>query len=85
MQYSHVDWMTMILFLVSTTFDANMIWLLIIVFAIDAGSNGSEFRGVSAGQHVIEVEKIDSTDSTVTSVTFNVPARVVSFTNFQGM
>ena len=40
---------------------------------------------MSAGQHFIEVEKIDSPDSSITLVTFNVSDRVVSFTNFQGM
>ena len=47
------------------------------------GSNGSQFRGVSAGKHFIEVEKIDSVDQVTVSITIDVPEMVVSFSKFQ--
>ena len=56
-----------------------------ICFHCFAGSNGSQFRGVSAGQHIIEVEKIDSAEQATASVTVDVSERVVSFTNTQCM
>ena len=48
---------------------------------ICTGFNGSEFRGVSAGQHIIKVEEIDGAEP----VMVNVPDRVVSFAGLQGM
>ena len=38
---------------------------------------------MSAGQHIIEVEKINSAEQATTSVTVDVSHRVVSFTDMQ--
>ena len=40
---------------------------------------------MSAGLHIIEVEKIDSAKQAIVPITVNVSERVVSFTNVQGM
>jgi len=39
---------------------------------------------VSAGQHIIEVEKIDSVERATATVAVTVSERVVSFMNLQG-
>ena len=51
------------------------------VHCICVGSNGSQFRGVSAGQHFINVEKVNSADQAMALLVVNISERVVSFTN----
>ena len=62
-----------------------MVYLLSTYFVhhICVGSNGSQFRGVSAGQHFINVEKVDTGNQTMVSLTVNISERVVSFMNLQ--
>ena len=62
-----------------------MVYLLSTYFVhhICVGSNGSQFRGVSAGQHFINVEKVDTGNRTMVSLTVNISERVVSFMNLQ--
>ena len=51
------------------------------VYCICAGSNGSQFRGVSAGQHFINVEKVNGGDQAMGLLVVNISERVVSFMN----